>query len=468
VAAAPTRAPNTEYVKYYVVTKAYEGKPENLREIADRFLGSSSRYSEIMDLNAGRRQPDGGKLSDADKLTPGWSLVLPWDAVGSNVEMGVLPTKMPKSSKDRKCVVSEASSGEPSDWAFRRLAVADAWSRTKGRGVTVAVVDSGVDASLPQLGGRVADGADIVTGSGSGGTDCVGTGTGMASLISAKPVKDSSFAGVAPESTIAPIRVAASTAPVRTDDQATAIEVAVSTGAKVIALGAFVDPDRPDVARAISGAVKHDVVVVVGAQVRSEDDKKSDPADPVEPGVLRVGGVGADGKPAARYRPGGVDVVAPGIDVAYLGVAGTGTLSGSGTRYAVALVAGEAALVRAARPKLEAAEITHRITATARKPSHAGPDATFGSGMIDPVAAVTKKLPEEKSAASGGTGAGHPLLLAAVGLVVLGAVVLLVLRLRRMLRADAEEADDVDEPETRQVPAQPPAATGLITSARRG
>src|SRR5258705_1425081 len=87
--------PSPGYVKYYVVAAAYKGQPENLPEIADRFLGSTARSGEIFNLSAGVVQSDGAKLTDPASLHAGWVMVLPWDAVGSGVQYGLLPTPAP-------------------------------------------------------------------------------------------------------------------------------------------------------------------------------------------------------------------------------------------------------------------------------------------------------------------------------------------------------------------------------------
>jgi membrane-anchored mycosin MYCP len=57
-----------EYVKYYVVNSEHQGKPENLTEISDRLLGDGNRSTEIFRLNTGRKQPDGGMLTEGGTL----------------------------------------------------------------------------------------------------------------------------------------------------------------------------------------------------------------------------------------------------------------------------------------------------------------------------------------------------------------------------------------------------------------
>src|SRR6266571_3833775 len=79
------------YQKYYKVAASYQGRPENLAEIADRFLGGSGRSPEIFDLNAGRRQPDGGTLTDPSKLHAGWYLVLPWTRTATGCSTACCP-----------------------------------------------------------------------------------------------------------------------------------------------------------------------------------------------------------------------------------------------------------------------------------------------------------------------------------------------------------------------------------------
>jgi membrane-anchored mycosin MYCP len=452
VAAGPT------YVKYVVVVAAsYQGAPENLSEIAGRFLGDSSRASEIFHLNAGVAQADGGKLTDPAALHAGWVLTLPWDAVGPEVRYGLPPSPAPavppaakpsgspkpagrttpSASATGGCAGSQKNTtGNASQWAMLRVAPDNAWAYSRGGGVIVAIVDSGVDAALPELAGRVTAGADIIAGTGRGDIDCLGTGTAMAGIVAARGEASGGVIGMAPDATVMPVRIGGPK--VAEADQASAIKVAVATGAKVVALGEYVDLTKAAVVSAIELATDHDVVVVAGAPRANGSDRTS---GLVPAGLLRVGAINIDGAPATSYEPSAVDVVAPGVDVTSLGISGTGRIQRSGTPYAAAFAAGEAALVRSMYPHLTVAQVVRRIEATADRMGSATPDATFGWGLIDPGVAVTRVIADEgrgPAAAPPPPATGWSSLrtraLIVVILLALVMVLLLVLRIRRMVR----------------------------------
>jgi membrane-anchored mycosin MYCP len=460
-AAAPTGSP--DFVKYYVVASSYQGQPENLEEIATRFLGSPQRATDILDLNAGRTQPDGGQLTDPDPLHQGWALILPWDAVGPEVQYGPLPGAAPKPAASPTAASTPAGGAAPGprrtsrraancagtsrnttntqdQWATLRLAPDHAWPYTRGAGVTVAVVDSGVDASLPALSGRVTQGSDIVSGSGRGDTDCLGSGTVMASIVAARSDHGGAVTGVAPDSIILPVRLVTNDSQADPTDQVAAIQFAVSAGAKVIALGSYLAPSDPAVAAAIAQAGSHDVVVVMGAP--STPAQPAPAASTAPAPVLRVGGVGIDGTPTTNYALNTVDVVAPGTQVAGLGISGTGEVAANGTQYAVAFAAGEAALVRARYPGLTAEQVIRRIEATADRIGSTSPDPQFGWGLIDPGVSVIRVIPDEGRVAAPQGKLPDPTLAAgprtaAIGIIVvisLAAALLLTLRLRRIIR----------------------------------
>lgn len=464
-ARAPTPDPQA-FVKFYVVAAEHQGQPENLTEIAVRFLGSGERSAEIYNLNAGRVQADGTGLTDPAKLNRGWHLVLPWDAAGEGVRYGQLPPAPKPTPAPPKAPVTASPSAKPgpsrspgvppngsgapagctattgsssrSNWAQLRLAADGAWELSRGNGVMVAVIDSGVDGKLPQLSGRVAVGADVTAGNGRGDTDCLGTGTVMASLIGASASDDKTPVGIAPDVTILPVRMVGTSTTTRAMDAANAIEVAVSAGASVVAVGSHVDLGDPTVAASITTALNHDVVVVAGAPTRpvatpSAGERSATGA------LLLVGGVGADGQFAEEYQPSTVEVVAPGVDVAGLGISGTGVLSNTGTRFAVAFVAGQAALVRAAFPNLTAAQVKDRLRSTADAMGDGAPNARYGAGMINPAASVVRKLDGEQAVAGaqgddGGGGGTGLIVLLGLGLVAAGGLVFAI-RFRRRAAA---------------------------------
>ncbi|GAA4175154.1 hypothetical protein GCM10022251_75580 [Phytohabitans flavus] len=448
------------YVKYYVVAAEYQGQPENLTEIATRLLGSGERSAEIYNLNAGRVQPDGASLADPARLNSGWYLVLPWDAVGEGVEIGQIPTGPKPTTPASKpggspaptgsaspsptqthrsggtaegCTATAASSGR-SDWAQLRLAAEGAWDLSRGNGVVVAVVDSGVDGMLEQLSGRVAVGADVTAGSGRGDVDCLGTGTAMASLIAANASTSKTPVGIAPDATILPVRMVGESANGRPMDAANAIEVAVSAGASVLALGSHVDLSAPDVVASLVTALNHDVVVVAGAPTKPFT--LPSPTEPSATGALLLaGGVGADNQLVEDYQPNAVEVVAPAADVAGIGPGHAGALSYTGTRFAVAFAAGQAALIRAAYPELTAVQVERRIQETADKLGTQTPDGRYGFGLINPGASVAQAAdggqPAPNQPNGGGRGGAALPIFFGILLIAGGAITIVAIRVRR-------------------------------------
>ncbi|MFV2099664.1 S8 family serine peptidase [Micromonospora sp. LOL_024] len=457
------------YVKYYVVAATYQGQPENLAEIANRFLGSGERSAEIYNLNAGRVQPDGASLTDPARLNRGWYLVLPWDAAGEGVDYGQVPsggatpTKSPEPTRTAKPSVSRspgpgpspspsrsakpsptgtrstagctavAASSSRSDWAQLRMAADGAWDISRGNGVMVAVIDSGVDGKLDQLSGRIAVGADVTVGNGRGDTDCHGTGTAMASIVAATASADRTPAGLAPDATILPVRMVGASGKSRATDAANAIEVAVSAGASVVALGSHVDLSAPEVVASLTTALSHDVLVVAGAPTKPVTLPAAGDSN-ASGSLLLVGGVGADDQLVEEYQPDAVEVVAPGADVTGVGPGKAGPLSYTGTRFAVAFVAGQAALVRAAFPELNAVQVEQRILGTADALGGGALDR-YGSGMINPAASVARPIEAERPVGAGtdsddgGGGAMGALVL--LGLALIGGGAFLALQLRR-------------------------------------
>jgi type VII secretion-associated serine protease mycosin len=339
-------------------------------------------------------------------------------------------------------------------WAQQQLAPQRVWPLTRGAGVTVAVVDTGVDAQTPQLLGKVQRGVDITTpGRGPADSDCYGHGTFLAGIIAAASVPGTGVAGVAPDVSILPIRcatTAAADAPgaLTPGSMALGIHQAVDSGAQVINLSASTTSPDATLAAAVQYAASHDVVLVASAANSAQQ------GDPVTypaafPGVIAVGAVDSTGKRADFSQTGPfLSLVAPGVDVTSVGPGGIGHWQGSGTSYAAPFVAATAALVRAYRPALSAAQVKHRLEATANHPAAALPDPGLGWGTVNPMAAVTTLLPEEGAAGPPVTvsppAARHPQvrapdelgpLLAVIGVLGTGIFAFVLVRISRLTRA---------------------------------
>lgn len=285
-------------------------------------------------------------------------------------------------------------------WAQRALDFSGVWDLTRGQHITVAVVDSGIDYT-PQLAGRVSR-TDLTGGN---GEDCIPHGTVVASIIAASDARGRGipFYGVAPAAHILSIRVQQQEATNGlTDAQrrkalaniAAGIRYAVVKHAEVINVSIQVSRSYPALHSAVEFALRHNVVVVAAAGNDNPGGGQGPFYPASYPGVLSVNAVDQNG------RLGGFDVnrtpvsvTAPGVNVAS-DYPGGFDPSNNGTSFAAAFVSGEAALVRSAYPHMPAAQVVHRIIATA-----AGRTGVHtGAGMINPVQAVTAVLPPHPAA----------------------------------------------------------------------
>ena len=170
-------------------------------------------------------------------------------------------------------------------WALSSFPFTALWACSKGAGITVGIVDSGVQGDHPDLAGRVLGGASIQGGAvtpGGGTTDVNGHGTHVAGIIGAG-VNGVGIVGVAPEVTILPVRVLDSNGVGANSDIGAGITWAVDHGANVVNISIGSNTNSPSVSSAVDYAVQRGVTVVAAA---GNNHQLSPPDVPQYPAAL--------------------------------------------------------------------------------------------------------------------------------------------------------------------------------------
>ena len=307
-------------------------------------------------------------------------------------------------------------------WPQKRLRYEDAWQFTRGEGVTVAVVDSGVDARQVQLRGHVATGLDVTSGrtTRGGTTDCAAHGTAVAGIIAARPRSGIGLVGIAPGATILPIRQSwgvdrdgnevSGTVP----NLLRALREAVTRkGVRVVNVSVTLPVDdltatqrRAFESVARKAEANRVVIVAASGNVATTGEHAGEQAGKnvtnypaalagTHANVIAVSGITADGTVDPTAVTGSwVTVAAPGSSRMTCVMAGSSTVVYcKGTSYAAPFVSGLVALIVARYPGIAPAEVRRLIELTADHPSTDLPDAEIGYGVINPLAAVTAGLP---------------------------------------------------------------------------
>ncbi|MFB4317488.1 S8 family serine peptidase [Actinomadura sp. 21ATH] len=289
-------------------------------------------------------------------------------------------------------------------WPQQRLDFQEAWKVTRGEGVTVAVVDSGVSANHPQLRGRVVASFDATKTT---PNDCFQHGTEVAGIIGAADHRQSRgvpFVGVAPGAKLVNAKFTAGESTSDNTLLPKAIEWAADR-AQVINVSVAA-PDTPALRKAVLYAQRKDALIVAAAgNVTDQQRGQEQKAYPASyPGVLSVAAADVNGTIAdfsnLKTR---VDVSAPGQGIVSTGP--TGYIGGlGGTSFGAPYASGVAALVRSRHKDLTYQQVIDRIKATAEGGNGTG----SGNGMISPMQAVTG-LVEPGQAGAGARRAAGPI-----------------------------------------------------------
>ncbi len=279
--------------------------------------------------------------------------------------------------------------------------VREAWKTTRGAGQKIAIIDTGIGRGPAEFSGAVVGGIDVSGVGSSDGRTPVGAvdanhGSWVASLAAARGTGNGrGMIGVAPEAELLSISVGfgATTSKPFTEQIAEAMKWAVDNGATVINLSLTtntLDWDR-SWDEAFEYAFDKNVVVVVAAGNRgSGTDRVGAPA--TIPGVLAVGGVDPSGTASNSASTQGITIGLSAPSERLIGVSADGALvQWNGTSGAAPIVAGIAALVRAAHPGLDANNVLNRLIQTAKPAAGASttPDKLYGYGLVDAAGAVS-------------------------------------------------------------------------------
>ncbi|MFB7667851.1 type VII secretion-associated serine protease mycosin [Kitasatospora sp. NPDC056138] len=295
-------------------------------------------------------------------------------------------------------------------WALQRVLLDQLWDGGKSRGanVTVAVIDTGVDDSNPQLAGQVVDGGSLLMDQstkklvdGNGKDDTVGHGTKVAGIIAAKPLpQKTGFVGLAPDAKILSIRQNDSQGNGDVGTLIDAIKIAIKNNVGVINISQDVRAtddsgnfDRKNDLRDVLKQADDQGIVVVAS---SGNDGREGPTYPAAfDTVLSVGASDRNNERAPFSQYGDfVKVAAPGVEMLSTVPKG-GQCVDNGTSFSSPYVAGVAALLKAKYPKWTAAQIRARIEQTAQR-NERGSNRFVGWGVVDPVKAVRSDAkPEE-------------------------------------------------------------------------
>jgi subtilisin family serine protease len=314
----------------------------------------------------------------------------------------------PRAATAQAQAATTGYSPSSSEWWLSEWDVpTEVWPLTEGAGVTVGVVDSGVQASVADLRGVVLRGGDVLGAPGNGDIDYAtfedGHGTTVAALIAGQGVGPGDVVGIAPRAKILPVHILSNGA-TTPGSIAAGIKYAVNHGAKVVNLSVGGPPPSaavqcdPEEQAAVAYAVSHNVVVV---SVSGDTNTMPGPEDPGTcAGVLTVGGIEPNGR-LWQYstQDSSVSVAAPADHITAVGADGRTSTDASGTSFASPLVAGEAALIRSRYPSMPWYQVDQRIIGTAiRINGLKMPNDGYGYGIANVAKAVdASKFPVASS-----------------------------------------------------------------------
>lgn len=284
------------------------------------------------------------------------------------------------------------SEGDPAQYALAKMRLPEAHALSVGADVTVAVIDSGIDVTHPELAGVIAGTFDALNN----GEAAHPHGTGIAGVIASH----ARLMGTAPSSRLLAIRAfgaqkggAESTSFIILKS----LNYALAKNAQIINMS-FAGPHDPAMERGLAAAAAKGIVLVAAA---GNAGAKSPPLYPAaDRNVIAVTATDQSDKLFAQSNRGSyVAIAAPGVDILSPAPDGKYQMS-SGTSMSAAFISGVAALMIARNPGVSAAEVRGTLLSTARDLGPKGRDDQFGAGQADAFSAVSAITAAPMAAAS--------------------------------------------------------------------
>ncbi|MGK5641517.1 type VII secretion-associated serine protease mycosin, partial [Streptomyces sp. URMC 126] len=274
-------------------------------------------------------------------------------------------------------------------WYLDGMRAEEMWKVSTGEGMTVAVIDTGVDDTLPDLRGQVLPGKDFLPSGGGAHKDTKGHGTAMGVIIAGtgKGPDGTGTRGLAPGAKILPLRVLSDTDGWLHEDEAVAkaIRYAADSPARIINMS-FASPGKSDgMDEAIRYAVSKGKLLFAGA---GNSAQKGNPVlyPAASPGVVAVGAIDKDARVTDESSRGPhVALAAPGDDMVHSCPGGTGVCRSHGTSDASALASASAALLWSVHPDWTANQVLRVLINTAGgAKSGAKRTDSIGYGVVRP------------------------------------------------------------------------------------
>jgi subtilisin family serine protease len=286
-----------------------------------------------------------------------------------------------------------APPGDPAQYALAKLRLSDAHNVATGQKVLVAIIDSGIDATHPELRGKVAE--ELIANSGAGAVHS--HGTGIAGVIASQ----GRLRGAAPGVRILAVRAFGGTtaaAEGTTFHVIKGLNWSVERGARIVNMS-FAGPFDPALSRLIADARAKGAIMIAAS---GNAGPKSPPLYPAaDPNVIAVTATDAEDRLFVKsVRGPHVAIAAPGVDILTSAAGGSYQVV-SGTSFSAAYVSGVVALLLERRPKLLPEAVRRILMTTAQDLGPAGRDEQFGQGLADAAGALATFEPRESADRAG-------------------------------------------------------------------